>query len=114
MTSKTLICNICGKEYENEIYEDGSYSGAKVDNMPVCDLCWSIEYENRKPYIINYSLMSYTTGKTDILERKTILLKDLPEFVNALLKMPGLCLNFILIEKSCKDPDLNNKKIGEE
>jgi hypothetical protein len=110
MFEGTRICNICKTEYEYKTYDDGSYSGAYVDGMPVCYPCWGIEYGNRKPIIISYSRNRYIEGKEDDLIEKVVLLKDLPPMIDSLIREAGMSTNWILIRCSCGDPDLNKHK----
>lgn len=106
------ICNICKKEFPFESYDDGSYSGAKVDGGPVCYSCWANENTNREVFTVTYSLTSYVTNKRDVLKTKPILLKDLPRSLNKILRTPGKYLNFVLIRASSCDPDMGNNKSG--
>lgn len=110
--NKQETCAICGKEYEAEYWEingEEKYSGAVVDGKQVCDFCWGDEYENRTPFNISYQMTGYVEGHENILKSHAITTRELPEFIDNLVRKKGYKLDWILVRYSCLGADMGNK-----
>jgi hypothetical protein len=118
-TKKREDCSICGKPFDAEYFECPPhpihYSGAKVDGKHVCYPCWGGVYSDRQPVIISYHMTSYVTNKTDRLVDTSTTIKELPLIVDNLMREPGYTVDWILIRRSCGDPDMGDRdSVGEQ